>query len=105
MAADRVQSNIIQPPPNTPGWEPEAGPLDWNSEGLRSEEGPPGHYRLSQGVKLLGSRAGLRGSSLSREDLAPEKPDERAHVKLAPDKDTRPSAPEAVLGLEGEGRR
>lgn len=94
--ADRVQSNTTQPLPNTPGWEPEAGPL----EGLRSEEGPPGHYRLSQGVKLQGSRAGLRESSLSREDLAPEKPGERARVKLAPDKDTRPSAPEAVLGLE-----
>ena len=40
LAADRVHSNTTQPPPNTPGWEPEAGPLDWNSEGLRSEEGP-----------------------------------------------------------------
>ena len=67
LAADRVQSNTTQPLPNTPGWEPAAGSLGWSSEGLRSEEGPPGHCRLSQGLKLPGSRAGLRESSLWRQ--------------------------------------
>ena len=61
LAADRVQSNTTQPLLNTPGWEPAAGSLGWSSEGLRSEEGPPGHCRLSHIPREPGSSALLPG--------------------------------------------